>query len=78
MLTTEVPYKGLIPGLNFRFCAVIGELKISRYLVGWERETTVISIFARYLVGWEWYNDFLSVMIWMGMGQHDLAGRLCR
>ena len=38
------------------FCVIIGKLKISRYLVGWE-----------------WYNDFLSVTIWMGMGQHDLA-----
>lgn len=27
----------------------------------------------RYLVGLEWYNDFLSVMIWMRMGHHDLA-----
>ena len=35
---------------------IIGKLKISRYLVGWE-----------------WYNDFLSVTIWMGIGQHDLA-----
>ena len=30
--------------------------------------------FARDLVGWEWYNDFLSVTIWMGMGKHDLVG----
>ena len=43
-------------------------------MVGWERETTGISIFARYLVGREWYTDFLSVTIWMGTGQHDLAG----
>ena len=66
--------QALIPGLNFRFCVVIGKLKISRYLVGWERETTGISTYAHYLVGWEWYNYFLSVTIWVGVGQHDLAG----
>ena len=73
-LAVGVPYKLRIMGLNIRFCTVIGKRNMSRYLVGWDRETTGNSIFARYSIGWEWYKKIISVTIWMVMGQHDLAG----
>lgn len=69
-LTTKVPTKAVIPGLNFRFCAVFGKWRMSRGTwLDWNG--TMISF--RLWFGWEWDIMIWLITIWgvMGLSIYD-------